>query len=332
MKTDGVMKIGSVVLESPFVLAPLAGITDAPFRRLCREQGASFVYSEMVSCKGLLYNDRSTERLLRFYEEEKPVAYQVFGSEPEIVGLAARKLSTAMNDVLDINMGCPVPKIVKNGEGSALLKNLGLMHEIISAAVSEAKKPVTVKIRSGWDGSSINAVEAAQTAESAGAAAVAVHGRTRDQFYSGKADWQVIKDVKKSVGIPVIGNGDIFTAEGALRMLSETGCDFAMIARGALGNPWIFREAVSLWRTGDKAAAPTPAEKKEMVRRHFADLVAEKGEHVAVREMRKHIGWYLKGMPHSAEVRRQANTIKEADDFFRLLQEFKWCGGNQYEC
>jgi tRNA-dihydrouridine synthase B len=274
----------------------------------------------MVSGKGLLYNDKNTEKLLVIYDEEKPVAFQIFGSEPGVIGDAAKKLSCRENALLDINMGCPVPKIVKNGEGSALLKNPELVERIVEAAVREAGKPVTVKIRAGWDAANVNAAEIARAAESAGASAIAVHGRTREQYYSGKADWAVIKDVKKAVSLPVIGSGDVFSACDAMRMLEETGCDFVMVARGALGNPWIFREAVSLWRNGSATEPPRLDEKKEMICRHLTDLVAEKGEGAAVREMRKHIGWYLKGVPGSAEIRRRANSVKEAGKMLELIE------------
>ncbi|MDF3001462.1 MAG: dusB [Bacillota bacterium] len=317
------MKIGSVTLENPFFLAPLAGITDAPFRRICKEQGAGLVYSEMVSGKGLYYNDKSTERLLRIYEEEKPVAYQIFGSEPEIIGFTAEKLAGRGNCILDINMGCPVPKVVKNGEGSALLKEPELVKSIIRVAVASAGKPVTVKIRIGWDSTRINAVEIAQAAENAGASAIGVHGRTREQFYSGKADWNVIRDVKKAVSVPVIGNGDVFSGMDAIRLMEETSCDFVMIARGALGNPWIFREALALWEGKSLPAPPELDEKLELIIKHFDLLLEEKGEYAAVREMRKHAGWYLKGIPGSAAIRRQLNTIADADLLKETLASIK---------
>jgi len=307
------MIIGNVTLENPFFLAPLAGITDAPFRRICKEQGAGLVYSEMVSGKGLYYNDKATERLLRIYEDEKPVAFQIFGSEPEIIGFTAKKLVDRENCILDINMGCPVPKVVRNGEGSALLKDPKLVYDIVASAVANAGKPVTVKIRIGWDADSINAVEIAKVIEAAGASAIGVHGRTREQYYSGKADWDVIRQVKKAVSIPVIGNGDVFSGHDAVRLMEETGCDFVMIARGALGNPWIFREALALWKGENVPPPPSRKEKVDLIIKHFDLLLEEKGEYAAVREMRKHAGWYLKGIPGSAGIRRQLNSIAKAD-------------------
>lgn len=307
------MRIGNVTIENPFFLAPLAGITDAPFRRICKEQGAGLVYSEMVSGKGLYYNDKATERLLRVYEDEKPVAFQIFGSDPEIIGYAARKLAGRENCLLDINMGCPVPKVVKNGEGSALLKDPGLAGAIVGAAAAAAGKPVTAKIRIGWDADSINAVEMAKVIEAAGASAIGVHGRTRDQYYSGKADWDVIRQVKKAVSIPVIGNGDVFSGKAAIRLMEKTGCDFVMIARGALGNPWIFREALALWKGQEIPPPPDLKEKVALLLKHFDLLLEEKGEYAAVREMRKHAGWYLKGIPGSAGIRRQLNSIGKAE-------------------
>lgn len=307
------MRIGNVSLGNPFFLAPLAGITDAPFRRICKEQGAGLVYTEMVSAKGLYYNDKATERLLRIYEDEKPAAIQIFGSEPDIISFAANKLEDHENCILDINMGCPVPKVVRNGEGSALLKEPKLVSAIIKAAVESTGKPVTAKIRIGWNAESINAVEIAKAIEDGGASAIGVHGRTREQYYSGKADWDVIRQVKKAVSIPVIGNGDVFSGRDAMSLLEKTGCDFVMIARGALGNPWIFREALALWERKEVPPPPDLTEKVNVILKHFDLLLSEKGEYAAVREMRKHAGWYLKGIPGSAGLRRQLNTIVKAD-------------------
>lgn len=316
-----VLKIGNVILDNPFFLAPLAGITDAPTRRICREMGAALVYSEMVSGKGLYYKQEKTKNLLHIDPAEKPVAFQVFGSEPEILAFTARELDGYENAILDINMGCPVPKIVKNGEGSALLKRLDLVYDLISAMTANTKKPVTAKIRIGFDASSVNAVETAKAVEAGGAAAVAVHGRTREQYYSGKADWSQIAAVKQAVSIPVIGNGDVTDGQSAMAIMEQTGCDFVMIGRGALGNPWIFQQAVSAWRGEDAPAPPTLEERKAVMKRHFRDMSALKGDYVAVREMRKHVGWYLKGQPGSAAFRGRVNQINDAEELMKAIDE-----------
>jgi len=324
--------IGNVELNNPFILAPLAGITDSPFRRLCKEQGAALVYSEMISAKGLYYNDNSTERLLSFVPEEKPIAYQLFGSDPEIMAWAAEKLSDRENSIIDVNMGCPVPKVARNGEGSALMKNPGLAAEIVKSMIkAEAQsaskscrpeKPVTVKCRIGWDEKSINIFEFALLMEESGASAIAVHARTREQYYSGRADWETIAKVKESLKIPVIGSGDIFTAADAMNMLEETGCDFVMFARGALGNPWIFRDALALSEGRPLPPPPSTQEKIDLIRRHIVLLTAEKGEVPAVREMRKHIGWYLKGIPGAVKIRQKVNSLTTADELMKALDEF----------
>ncbi len=312
--------IGSFRPETPFFLAPLAGITDKAMRSLCAKQGASLVYTEMVSAKGLWYGDRKSRDLLSIGEDEGPVAYQLFGSDPEILGFAAKELRDEKNCILDLNVGCPVPKVVKNGEGSALLKRLDVLHDVIEAMVRNAGKPVTAKIRMGFEKGTNTAVETAKLLESAGVSAVAVHGRTREQYYEGNADWQVISDVKNAVCVPVIGNGDVFSGADAVRMLDETGCDGVMIARGAFGNPWIFRDAAALWRGEELPDPPSAEERINMLLRHF-DLIARyKGEHIAVREIRKHIGWYIKGMHGAAAMRRRTNTINDPAEMRTVIR------------
>lgn len=306
------LKIGNLKLENPFLLAPLAGITDAPTRRLCRREGAALTCSEMVSGKGLWYKDKNTEKLLKVYEDEKPVAFQIFGHEPEVLAYTARTLEPYDNVLLDINMGCPVPKVVKNGEGAALMKNPDLVFDLVSAVVKNSSKPVTAKIRSGWDETTINAVEVAHAISAGGASAITVHARTREQFYSGTADWSIIAAVKRAVDIPVIGNGDVTDGVSAMKMIHETGCDFVMVGRGALGNPWIFRDLIAAWKGEPMPPAPDLVEKKRVMLIHLADMIALKGEYAAVREMRKHVGWYLKGVHGAAAFRGKVNQITEA--------------------
>ena len=329
------MRIGNVEIKNNIALAPMAGVTDLPFRLLCKEQGCGLMCTEMVSAKAVLYNNKNTEDLMKTVPGERPLALQLFGSDPDIMADIAKRLSEREFDIIDVNMGCPVPKIVKNGEGSALMKNPDLVYDVVCAAVRGAEKgaqengaapkPVTVKTRIGFTSDTVNAVEVARAAEAGGAAAVAVHGRTREQYYSGKADWREIAKVKSAVSVPVIGNGDVFTGEDALAIISETGCDFVMIARGALGNPWIFRDALALYRGEEKPEEPSAEERIRMLMRHFSDLIAFKGEYAAVREMRKQVGWYLKGIRGSAEVRRRVNSITEAASmeavFTDLLQQ-----------
>jgi tRNA-dihydrouridine synthase B len=331
-KTKRKNMIGEIELTSPFILAPLAGITDSAFRRICKEQGASLVYSEMVSAKGLYYNDPSTSRLLEFDPTESPIAYQLFGADPAIMAWAVRRLSGSENCLIDVNMGCPVPKVAKNGEGSALMKEPELAARIITemvnaeAEAAEAagrpKKPITVKCRIGWDENSINILDFAARMEEAGAGAIAVHGRTREQHYSGSADWEKIAEVKEKVSIPVIGSGDVFSAEDACRMLSETGCDMVMIARGALGNPWIFEEAAALYEGRPAILLPSYEEKGALIAKHLGLVIREKGEKRAVLEMRKHLGWYIKGLPGAAEMRRRVNTVTTGDEMRSLIGEY----------
>ena len=313
------LRIGNTVLENNVILAPMAGVTDQPFRVLCREQGAGCVVTEMVSAKAILYNNRNTRELLQIDPAERPAAVQLFGSEPDIMAEIAARLEEGPYDYIDVNMGCPVPKIVNNGEGSALMKNPERAKEVLTAMVKAVKKPVTVKFRKGFNDLSVNAVEFAKMAESCGVAAVAVHGRTREQYYSGKADWDIIRQVKEAVRIPVIGNGDIFTPEDAGRMLKETGCDGIMVARGAKGNPWLFGRINHYLDTGEVLPGPSMAEIKAMILRHGRMLVQFKGEGVAMREMRGHMAWYTKGMPHSATLRNEINQVETLEGFVELL-------------
>lgn len=317
------MKIGNVSLENNLFLAPMAGVTDMPFRLLCREQGCGLVYTEMVSAKGMHYDDSKSFALTEINPSERPAAVQIFGSDPDIMSEIAKKLDDMDVDIIDINMGCPTPKITKNGEGSALMKKPELAAEIISAVACSANKPVTVKIRKGWDDGSINAVEIATIAEKNGASAVAVHGRTREQFYSGKADWDIIKRVKQSVSIPVIGNGDIVTPYDAVRMLEMTGCDAVMIGRGAQGNPWIFSRILHFIKTGKILPEASIEERVSTAIRHMNMLIELKGEYTGINEMRKHIAWYLKGIKNSAAMRDRIFKTSSKAEIIMLLESFK---------
>ncbi|MCD8121629.1 MAG: tRNA dihydrouridine synthase DusB [Clostridiales bacterium] len=317
------LRIGDLDLENNLILAPMAGVTDLPFRMLCREQGCGLLVTEMVSAKAVYYGNKNTKELLTVDPGERPIAVQLFGSDPEIVGAMAHRIEEGPYDIIDFNMGCPVPKVVNNGEGSALMKDPKQAGAILSALVRSVKKPVTVKFRKGFDEKHENAVEIAQIAEACGVAAVAVHGRTREQYYSGKADWEVIRRVKEAVRIPVIGNGDIFTPEDAKRCLEETGCDGLMIARGARGNPWIFREIRHYLDTGERLPGPTADEIADMVLRHARMQAAYRGITMGMKEMRKHIAWYTAGLPHSASIRRAANTVETMEELETLANQIR---------
>jgi len=317
------MKIGDVFIPYPVVLAPMAGVTDISFRRLVKGLGCGLICTEMVSDKGLIYRNQATWKMLAFHDDERPVSLQIFGSEPATMAEAAKIVAATGVDIIDINMGCPTPKIVKNGEGAALMRNPDLAYAIVCAVVDAVDKPVTVKIRKGWDDQHLNAVEIACLAEQAGAKAVAVHGRTREQFYTGKADWQVIAEVKNAVSIPVIGNGDIHNPQDAKRMLAETGCDAVMVGRAAQGNPWIFPEIISYLTTGCLLEPPDMSDKMKVFWRHFSMLIQDKGEYVAVREMRKHAAWYTKGCPHAAKYRVLFNQAETREDFRSVFNKIE---------
>lgn len=315
------LKIGNVQLENNLILAPMAGVTDLPFRLLCKEQGAGLLCMEMVSAKAILYKNKNTEELLRIDPRENPVSLQLFGSDPDIMSEIARRIEDRPFDILDINMGCPVPKIVNNGDGSALMKNPLLAGEIIEKTARAIKKPLMIKIRKGFDDAHINAVEMAHIAEESGAAAISIHGRTREQFYSGHADWDIIRQVKEAVSIPVIGNGDICTAEDVIAMERQTGCDGFMIARGAQGNPWIFRQILHYFETGEALEKPTFAEVAAMLLRHAQMQLAYSGEYTGIREIRKHAAWYTAGYPNSARLRGRINEVESFANLEELFEE-----------
>ena len=322
------LRIGNVTLENNLILAPMAGVTDLPFRLLCKEQGAALCCMEMVSAKGIYYNNKNTESLLTVDERERPVSLQLFGSDPEIMAAMAAKIEHRNFDILDINMGCPVPKVVNNGDGSALMKNPVLAGKIIESMVKAIEKPVTVKIRKGFDEDHINAVEMAHVAQESGAAAIAVHGRTREQYYSGKADWSIIADIKSAVSIPVIGNGDILDARDVIAMKEQTGCDGFMIGRGAQGNPWIFHQILHYFETGEIIGKPSMEEMVKTMLRHAKLQIEFKGDYLGIREMRKHAAWYTAGYKGASKLRGRINDVESYEELESLFESFMKEYGN----
>ena len=315
------LKIGNIELENPYVLAPMAGVTDLPFRLLCKEQGAGLLCMEMISAKALQYNNKNTKALLEIDPRECPVSLQLFGADPDIISEQAKRIEELPFQILDINMGCPVPKVVRNGEGSALMNQPRLVYDIVYKTARAIQKPVTVKIRKGFNDESVNAVEIARIIEDAGGAAVAVHGRTREQYYSGEADWDIIRQVKEAVHIPVIGNGDVTSGKRAIAMMEQTGCDGVMIGRGAQGNPWIFRELLEYERTGQIPKRPSKEQIRKTMLRHARLQIALKGDYLGIREMRKHVAWYTQGLEGSARLRDDINKVESYEELEELLKE-----------
>ncbi len=313
------VKIGPVTVEVPIGLAPMAGVTDLVYRKICREMGAGLLCTEMVSAKAIVYRNKNTDQIMRTEKEESPVALQLFGNDPEFLAEAVRMTCDAPYDIIDLNLGCPVPKVVKNGEGSALMKEPETVGKIVEALSKAGNRPVTVKMRSGFDAEHINAVEIAKVAQSADASALTVHARTRDQFYSGQADWTVIRRVKEAVSIPVFGNGDVKNGPTAKALLEETGCDGIQIGRAAMGNPWIFKEVQHFLQTGEELKTPEKEEVFAMILRHARELAEDKGEYIAIREMRSHAAWYVHGFQNAAKIRRQINTVNDLDGLIRLF-------------